>query len=160
MTATSAGASAAQLPAQQSSRTAGLMFLRVIKDGELPPPPIAELLGFRIEALEPTMVTFALDPGEQHYNPIGVVHGGVTATLLDTVMGCALHTLLPPGTAYTTLDINVRFVRPVTTDTGTVLATGTVLHRGRRTATAEARLVAAADGQLLAHGTSSLLVLS
>ncbi|HSS89075.1 MAG TPA: PaaI family thioesterase [Streptosporangiaceae bacterium] len=160
MTATSAGLSVAQLLAQQNSRTAGLVFLQAIKGGELPPPPIAELLGFRIEALQPGVVTFALDPGEQHYNPIGVVHGGVAATLLDTVMGCALHTLLPPGTAYTTLDISVRFVRPVTTDTGTVLATGTVLHRGRRTATAEARLFAAASGQLLAHGTSSLLVLS
>jgi uncharacterized protein (TIGR00369 family) len=148
MTATSAGLSAAQLLAQQSSRTTGLVFLQAIKGGELPSPSIAELLGFRIEALEPGVVTFALDPGEQHYNPIGVVHGGVAATLLDTVMGCALHTLLPPATAYTTLDISIRFVRPVTTDTDTVLATGTVLHRGRRTTT-EARLLAAAGGQLL-----------
>jgi uncharacterized protein (TIGR00369 family) len=160
MTAIPTDLTSAQLLAQQSKRTAGLAFLQAIKDGELPPPPIAELLGFRIEALEPGEVTFALDPREMHYNPIGVVHGRVAATLLDTVMGCALHTLLPQGTGYTTLDVTVRFVRPVTIDTGTVLATGTVLHRGRRAAAAQARLVAAAGGQLRAHGTASRRVLS
>jgi uncharacterized protein (TIGR00369 family) len=105
-------------------------------------------------------VTFSLDPAEKHYNPIGMVHGGVAATLLDTVMGCALHSLLPQGVGYTTLDINVRYVRPITVGTGNVLATGRVLHRGRRTATAEGRIVSAGDGKLLAHGTSTLLVQS
>lgn len=137
----------------------GVEFLEAIRTGQLPPPPIAELLGFEIVEVEPGKVTFALDPAQKHYNPIGTVHGGVTATLLDTVMGCALHSLLPAGAGYTTSDISVRYVRPITLDTGRVLATGTVLHKGRRTATAEARLVDEATGRLLAHSTSTLQVL-
>lgn len=149
-------------PAHRLARLArdydGLAFLRAIRDGELPPAPIAELLGFEIRNLAAGEVTFALQPAEAHYNPIGSVHGGVIATVLDTVMGCALHTLLPQGTGYTTLDISVRYLRPVTVSTGTVLATGTVVHQGRRTATAEARLVDAELGRVLATSTSTLLV--
>ena len=138
----------------------GLAFLAAIRSGELPPPPIASLLGFEIRDLGRGEVTFALDPSLEHYSPLGMVHGGVAATLLDTVMGCALHTVLPQGTGYSTLDISVRYLRPVTVETHTVLATGTVLHKGRRTATAEARLVAADTGKLLATATSTLLVQS
>lgn len=86
------------------------------------------------------------------------MHGGVAATLLDTVMGCAVQTLLRRGVGYTTLDLQVRYVRPVTVETGTVLAAGSVVHLGRRTATAEARLTAADTGKVLATGTSTLLV--
>ncbi|HET7530436.1 MAG TPA: PaaI family thioesterase [Mycobacteriales bacterium] len=136
----------------------GLDFLRAIQSGELPPPPVAELLGFEIVELAKGEVTFAMTPREEHYNAIGSVHGGVVATLLDTVMGCALHTLLPKQSWYTTLDINVRYHRGVTLQTGRVLATGTVTHNGRRTATAEARLVDAATRRLMATSTSSLLV--
>jgi uncharacterized protein (TIGR00369 family) len=152
--------SSARLLAEASTRSDGLAFLEAIRDGELPPPPIAELLGFRIHDLRPGAVTFALDPAEKHYNPLGMVHGGVAATLLDTVMACAVQSQLPAGVGYTTLDLNVRYVRPVTVETGTVLATGKVLHLGRRTATAEAELTAAHSGALLAHSTSTLLVLS
>jgi uncharacterized protein (TIGR00369 family) len=152
--------SVAQRLAQESRQRTGLDVLEAIRAGELPPPPIADLLGFGIHDIQPGEVTFSLDPAEKHYNPIGMVHGGVAATLLDTVMGCALHSLLPQGVGYTTLDINVRYVRPITVGTGTVLATGRVLHRGRRTATAEGRIVSAGDGKLLAHGTSTLLVQS
>jgi uncharacterized protein (TIGR00369 family) len=88
------------------------------------------------------------------------VHGGVVATMLDTAMGCALMTLLPASVGYTTSNIDVRFIRPITVDTGTVYVIGTVLHHGRRTATAEGKVVAARDGKLLALGTSTLLVLS
>jgi len=137
----------------------GIAFLEAIRTGELPPPPIAALLGFEIVEVERGRVTFAMDPAEKHYNPIGMVHGGVTATLLDTVMGCALHTMLPRGVGYSTSDISVRYLRPVTLDTGRVIATGTVLHKGRRTATSEARLVDAATGRLLAPGTSTLQAL-
>lgn len=143
-----------------SSDTAGLAFLEAIRTGELPPAPIATLLGFEIRSIEEGTVTFALTPGEQHYNPIGMVHGGVAATLLDTVMACAVHTLLPAGVGYSTLDISVRYQRAVTVDTGTVVATGTVLHAGRRTATAEGRLVAEATGKLLASSTSTVLVVT
>lgn len=137
----------------------GREFLEAIKDGTLPVPPIADLVGFDIRSIEAGAVTVALTVREQHYNPIGMVHGGVAATLLDTVMGCAVHTLLPRGVGYSTLDISVRYIRPITVETHTVLATGTVVHHGRRTATAEGRIVAADTGQLLATATSTLMVL-
>ena len=145
---------------RKSTETAGMAFLEAIRTGELPPPPIAALLGFEIRSIEQGAVTFALIPDEKHYNPIGMVHGGVTATLLDTVMGCAVHTLLPAGVGYSTLDISVRYQRAVTVDTGTVLATGTVLHAGRRTATAESRLIAEDTAKLLATATSTLLIVA
>ena len=160
MTVTSAAPPTSARLHLASSRMDGVAFLEAIRDGELPPPPIAELLGFEIRSIEPGAVTFALVPGEQHYNPIGMVHGGVAATLLDTVMGCAVHTVLPAGVGYSTLDISVRYLRAITTDTGTVLATGTVQHAGRRTATAEARLIVEATGKLLATSTSTLLIVA
>ena len=137
----------------------GLSFLKAIQSGELPPAPIGDLLGLEVREVDRGRVVFALTPQEKHYNPIGMVHGGVTATLLDTVMGCALHSTLPEGTGYSTVDISVRYLRPVTVQTGVVIATGTLVHRGRRTATAEATLVEASTGRLLATATSSLLVL-
>ena len=136
----------------------GVDFLRAIKDGELPPPPVATLLGFDIVDVGAGEVTFEMTPAEKHYNPIGSVHGGVVATLLDTVMGCALHTLLPRGAWYTTLDVNVRYHRGITLRTGTVSSVGTVVHNGRRTATAEGRVVEKSTGRLLATATSTLLV--
>src|SRR5436305_10841121 len=136
----------------------GLSFLEAIRTGELPPAPIGELLGFTVREVERGRVVFEMEPQEKHYNPIGMVHGGVTATLLDTVMGCALHSTLPQGVGYSTLDISVRYLRPVTTRTGTVVAVGTVVHQGRRTATAEARLLDKSMGQLLATATSTLLL--
>ena len=137
----------------------GLAMLEAIRAGELPPPPIAQLMGFEIRELAPGAVTFAMQPTLQQYNPIGMVHGGVAATLLDTVMGCAVHTLLPKGVGYSTLDVSVRYLRPITVETGIVLATGRVVHHGRRTATADGRIVAADDGRLLATATSTLMVL-
>ena len=150
-------------PAHRLARLApqydGLDFLAAIKRGELPPAPIAELLGFEIRSVAPGDVSFALTPTERLYNPIGMVHGGVHATLLDTVMGCAVQTRLPKGTGYTTLDLSVRYLRPVTTDTDTVVAVGHVVHLGRRTATAEATLKQESSGLLLATATSTLLVM-
>lgn len=160
MTLTATTPPPASLLQEASSRIDGIAFLEAIRTGELPPAPIAALLGFEVRSLASGVVTFALTPGEQHYNPIGMVHGGVAATLLDTVMGCAVHTLLPAGVGYTTLDISVRYQRAVTVDTGTVVATGTVLHSGPRTATAEGRLVAEATGKLLASSTSTLLIVT
>jgi uncharacterized protein (TIGR00369 family) len=160
MTVTSAATPASARLQLASAESGGLAFLEAIRDGELPPAPIADLLGFRIRSVTEGAVTFALTPAEQHYNPIGMVHGGVAATLLDTVMGCAVHTLLAAGVGYTTLDISVRYQRAITVDTGVVVATGTVLHSGRRTATAEGRLVAEATGKLLATSTSTLLIVT
>ena len=135
----------------------GLNALRAIIAGELPPPPIATLLGFDLVEVEPGRAIFAVEPGAQHYNPIGMVHGGLAATLIDSATGCAVHTTLPAGTGYTTTDVQVRFVRPITRDTGRIECIGEVVHRGRTLATAQARVMA--GERLLAHGTASLLIL-
>jgi uncharacterized protein (TIGR00369 family) len=136
----------------------GIEYLRKMARGELPPPPIGKLLGFGIATVEEGHVTFEAEPAEFHYNPIGVVHGGVAATLLDSVMGCAVHSMLPAGAFYTTLEIKVNYVRPITTDTGTVVADGTVVHAGGRVATAEGRMYAKETGKLLAHATTTCFV--
>jgi uncharacterized protein (TIGR00369 family) len=135
----------------------GLSGLRAIAAGELPPPPIALLLGFELVEAEEGRVVFAVEPTDAHYNPIGTVHGGLAATLIDSATGCAVHSTLPAGTAYTTTDLQVRYVRPITRDTGRVLCEGTIVHRGRSLATAEARVTA--GDRLLAHGTAGVLIL-
>jgi uncharacterized protein (TIGR00369 family) len=136
----------------------GIEFMRAIKRGELPVPPIAGLIGFDIREIAPGHVTFTLTPELEHYNPIGTVHGGVAATLLDTVMGCAVQTLLRKGEGYTTLDLSVRYLRSITVQTGPVISTGSVVHRGRRTATAAGDVVAADTGKVLATATSTLML--
>jgi uncharacterized protein (TIGR00369 family) len=136
----------------------GIDALQAVARGEVPAPPIAELMGLTIESIEPGRVVFAMEPAEFLYNPIGSVHGGALATLMDSAMGCAVHTVLPAGTGYTTLDLAVKYVRPVTVDTGRVLGEGTVVHQGGRICTAEGR-VTAPDGRLLAHATTTCLVL-
>jgi uncharacterized protein (TIGR00369 family) len=137
----------------------GLDQMRAIASGEVPAPPIAKLLGFGLVEVDEGRALFAAEPGEQHYNPIGVVHGGLAATLLDSAMGCSVHTTLEPGWSYGTLDLSARFVRPITKDTGRVLCEGVVVHRGGKMATTEARLWAEESGKLLAHGTGSALLL-
>ncbi|HEX8001277.1 MAG TPA: PaaI family thioesterase [Mycobacteriales bacterium] len=145
-------------PTAEAARTeAGLAMLRRVLDGDLPAPPIAQTLGFDLVEVAEGHAVFAGDPQPWHYNPIGSVHGGVVATLLDSAAGCAVHSRLPAGTAYTSLDISVRFLRPVTVETGRLTATGEVLTMGRRTALAEARLTDA-NGRLLAHATSGCLL--
>ncbi|MFI8369739.1 PaaI family thioesterase [Streptomyces sp. NPDC085466] len=143
--------------ARAAASMAGLDFLREMIAGRLPGPPIAALLGFSLEEVEDGRAVFALEPGEEHYNPIGSVHGGVYATLLDSAAGCAVHTTLPLGTAYTSLDLQTRFLRPISMDTGKVRAVGTVISRGRRTALAEAGLYDGED-RLLAHATSTCMI--
>ncbi|MCZ1004392.1 PaaI family thioesterase [Streptomyces mirabilis] len=135
----------------------GLDFLREVQAGRLPAAPIAATLGMTLEEVEHGRVVFALVPGEEHYNPIGSVHGGVYATLLDSAAGCAVQSVLPQGMGYTSLDLNVKFLRPVTVDTGKVRAVGTVLNSGRRTALAQAELFDSGN-RLLAHTTSSCLL--
>jgi uncharacterized protein (TIGR00369 family) len=137
---------------------AGLDYVRAIASGELPPPPIAVLMRMHPVELEPGRAVFEGQPGEEHYNPIGVVHGGYAATLLDSVLGCAVHTTLPAGVGYTTLGLEVKLVRPITREIELVRAEGEVLHRGRRQATAQARLTDPATGKLLAHGTATCLI--
>ncbi|MEU8117061.1 PaaI family thioesterase [Micromonospora sp. NPDC048947] len=144
--------------AVQVGRRSGLDILRAMIAGELAAPPVMHLLDMaRMEADEGRVVV-ELTPQEFHYNPLGSVHGGVLSTLLDTAAACAVHTTLPAGVGYTSLDLNVTFLRPVTVDSGTLRCEGTVLQRGRRTALAEARITDAAD-RLIAHATSTCLLL-
>lgn len=138
-------------------RLSGLEFLRRIAGGSASQPPIGALLGFRLAEIEPGFALFTMTPGPQHYNPIGVVHGGIAGTLLDSCMGCAVQSHLPAGTGYTTLEFKVNLVRAITDTTGPIRAEGRSLHVGRRAATAEGRVVDA-SGTLLAHGTTTCLI--
>ena len=144
--------------AEQGLRLAGMDYVRAIFAGELPAPPISTLIGFRGVEAEPGRAVFEMTPGPEHYNPIGSVHGGIALTLLDSAMGCAVHTTLEAGVGYTTLEVKTNFVRAITADTGVIRCEGTVIHGGSRVATAEGRLTGP-DGKLLAHGTTTCLIL-
>ncbi|GAA1259832.1 hotdog fold thioesterase [Kitasatospora nipponensis] len=145
------------LSASAVGNESGLEFLRRLLTGELPAPPLTATLGFTLEQVEFGRAVFAMEPGEQHYNPIGSVHGGVYASLLDSAAGCAVQSALPAGTGYTSLDLNVKFLRPVTVDTGKIRSVGTLLNKGRRTALAQAELLDSEE-RLLAHATSSCML--
>ena len=147
----------ALLPLDLLKTMSGLDIMRAVAAGSVPPPPIAKLMGFRAAEVNEGRVVFESEPGLQHYNPLGQVHGGYAATLLDSCMGCAVHTTLPAGTGYTTLELKVSYVRAMTKDTGVVRAEGSVLHGGRRAAFAEGRLVDG-QGRLLAHATTTCLI--
>ena len=147
-------------PAELAARareSSGVEFLRAIVAGELPPAPIQSLLGFRLIEADEGRVVFEGEPGEHQYNPIGSVHGGVAATLLDSALGAAVHSTLPQGSAYVTLEVKFNLVRPITAETGPVRAEGRVIHGGKTVATSEAHLWDGA-GKLLAHATSTCLI--
>jgi uncharacterized protein (TIGR00369 family) len=135
----------------------GFEFIQGLSEGRFPRPPIANLMDFQIVEVEPGRAVFAATPGEQHYNPLGSVHRGYTSTLLDSCMGCAVHTRLGPGQGFTSLELKVNFVRRVSADTGPVRAEGKVIHFGGQIATAEGRLTDE-GGRLLAHGTTTCLI--
>jgi uncharacterized protein (TIGR00369 family) len=137
----------------------GMEYMSAVVKGEVPPPPIAVTMRLRPVELEEGRVVFEGEPGEEHYNPIGVVHGGYAATLLDSALGCAVHTTLPAGVGYTSLGLEAKFVRPISRDTGRVLCEANVVYRGRKQATAEAKLSAADSGKLLAHGVATCMIL-
>jgi uncharacterized protein (TIGR00369 family) len=137
----------------------GIELMRAVMNGELPAAPIARLLGMSLVEVGDGRAVFALEPAEWMYNPIGSVHGGVAATILDSCMGCAVHTTLPAGVAYSTSDLQVRYLRGMSADTGRVRAEGTVVHAGRRLATAEGRLIVEATGKLIATATTGCIVL-
>jgi uncharacterized protein (TIGR00369 family) len=145
-------------PSGAAARTmAGADFFGAIADGTLPPPPIASTLGFTLVWLEPGRAVFEFTPSEFHYNPIGSVHGGVCATMCDSACGCAVHSMLPAGTYYTSQDLSVKFLRAITTSTGPLRCEGTVIHLGSRTALAQASLTDG-TGRQYAHATSSCLI--
>lgn len=135
----------------------GLEYLQKIVAGELPRPPIGTLMNFTLAELSHGRAVFAVEPAEYHYNPIGVVHGGLAATLLDSAMGCAVHSVLPAGAGYTTLEIKVNYVRAMTVETGTVRCEAEVIYVGGRTATAEGRVIDG-SGKLYAHGTTTCII--
>jgi uncharacterized protein (TIGR00369 family) len=139
-------------------RLSGLEYMRELIAGRIAAPPISRLLGFRLAQVEEGHAVFECEPGEQHYNPIGVVHGGLAMTLLDSAMGCSVHTRLPAGKGYTTLEVKVNLVRAITIQTGTLRAIGRVIHLGGKTATAEGRLEDA-EGKLYAHGSTTCILL-
>ena len=136
---------------------AGKEFLEAIADGRLPAPPIARTLGFALFSVGTGTAAFEFVPADFHYNPIGSVHGGVLSTLCDSACGCAVQSMLPAGTHYTSLDLSVKFLRPVTAAIGRMVCEGAVTHMGGRSALAEARLTGP-DGKLYAHATSSCMV--
>ena len=144
--------------AAAAQRLGGLEFLRTMIAGELPPPPIAETLGFRLSEVDQGRAVFDAVPAEYQYNPIGVVHGGVAATLLDSAMTCAIQTMLPAGVGCTTLEIKVNYLRPITRDTGPLRCEAKVLHLGGRIGTAEGKLLDH-GGKLYAHGTTTCIIL-
>ena len=136
----------------------GLEAIRAVRDRRVPPPPIARLMNFTIVEVEEGRVVFEGYPGEEHYNPIGVVHGGFALTLFDSALGCAIHTTLPAGVGYTTTDTQVRFIRGITKDTGPVRCEAHVVHAGRSTAVAEAKLRDGA-GRVLGTGTTGCAIM-
>jgi uncharacterized protein (TIGR00369 family) len=143
---------------QQDTMTmSGLQLMQAVVSGEIA-IPVGALLRIRMTEAGEGRVVCTLEPGDDQYNPIGSVHGGVIATLMDSAMSCAVHTTLPPGTGYTTLEVKANFLRPVTTRTGVLMCEGRVVHAGSRVATAECRVVDAA-GKLYAHGTVTCMVL-
>lgn len=135
----------------------GLEALRTMVSGKVSPPPIALLLGFALVQVEEGRAVFEGVPAEYHYNPIGVVHGGFALTLMDSALGCAVHSTLPAGVAYTTTDVQVRFVRAITKDTGLVRCEAKVVHVGRSTGISEGRLTDR-SGKILATGTTACAI--
>ncbi|WP_435870923.1 PaaI family thioesterase [Leifsonia williamsii] len=135
----------------------GLEYLRRMIGGQLPPPPITVLMRMTLEEAEEGRVVFVCDPDESHYNPIGTVHGGLLCTLLDSALGCAVQSTLPQGMGYTSIEINVNYLRPVYTHTGPLRCTATVTKPGKRVAFADG-VVTDASGKPVATATGSLLV--
>jgi len=135
----------------------GLELLREILAGKLPKPPIASTLDYELTEVREGFVVFEVVPAEYHYNPLGVAHGGLAATLLDSAMGCAVHSVLPAEARYTTIELKVNYIRALTTATGRVRAEGRVIHAGGRVGVAEGRIIDA-EGRLYAHGTTTCLI--
>jgi uncharacterized protein (TIGR00369 family) len=138
-------------------RLPGLEALQGVVEGRVPTPPMGRLMGLMLVEVARGRAVFEAEPAEYHYNPSAVVHGGFAATILDSAMGCAVHTLGEAGDTYTTLELKVNFIGALRTTTGKVRATGTVVHAGRTTAVAEGRLEGP-DGRLYAHGTCTCLL--
>lgn len=145
------------VPAQIATAGSGLAFLRGMLAGDLPGPPISEASDFWLAEVDEGRAVFEGNPSARFFNPLGTIHGGWISTLLDSAMGCAVHTTLRPGFGYTTVDMTISFVRAVMPASGTVRCEGKVIHVGGRIATSEGKLFDA-SGKLLAHGTETCLI--
>lgn len=143
-------------PGHMAGKT-GLEQMQAMLIGAMPYPPIAQTMDFALVEIEPGKATFQGTPQLMHYNPLGSVHGGWYATLLDSAVGCAVHTMMPIGRGYTTAELSVNIVRAASHKTGPLRAIGTVIHCGKQLATAEGRIVGP-DGKLYAHATTTCLV--
>ena len=152
-------AKAGVVPQELATATPGLAFLEGLRDGALPAPPFAAVTDVWLVEAESGRVVFEATPSSRFYNPLGTVHGGWISTLLDSAMGCAVHSMLKVGQAYTTVDMTISFVRPVFERTGKLRCEGKIIHAGRRIATAEGRVYDAA-GTLIAHGSETCLVMA
>lgn len=143
--------------AQQALSMSGIEYLQAMIDGVIPPPPIAHALNFNLIEVGEGFAVFTIQPAEYHYNPIGSVHGGVACTVLDSALGCAIHTLLPAGTTYTTLEIKVNFIRALSAKTGLLRCEANAIYVGGRIATSEAKLIDH-KGKLYAHATTTCMI--
>jgi uncharacterized protein (TIGR00369 family) len=152
-----AGTGVGVAPPEQVAGKSGLDLLRAMLRGELPYPPIARTLDFQLLEVDEGRAVFQGTPGAAHLNPMGTIHGGWYATLLDSALGCAVHSMMPAGRGYTTAELSVNLVRAIGAKVSRVRAEGKVVHCGRQLATAEARLYGP-DGTLYAHGTTTCLV--
>lgn len=157
MPGSAAAKSYGTVSADRQKELSGLEFVQGLADGTLPLNTIARTLGYDVTEAESGRVVVTAVPTDAHLNPAGTVHGGLTATLLDSCMGLAIQSTLEKGTAQTTLEFKISLVRPITPETGPIRAEGAVLNRGRRIGTAEGR-VTDGKGRLLAHGTTTCLI--
>lgn len=146
------------LGAEAAKTMSGLEYLEALMDRKLPAPPISATLNFWPIEFAPGRAVFVCDPAEYHYNPIGMVHGGLAATLFDSALGCAIQTQLPAGAGYSTLELHVNYVRPITAKTGRIRCEGEVVHLGHTVATAQARLIDEERGRLYGHATTTCMI--
>ncbi|MBA4852627.1 PaaI family thioesterase [Emticicia sp. BO119] len=144
--------------ARQALKLSGIDYLQAMNEGRIAFPPLLHTLDFKPSHLEKGKVIFSFQPQEFHYNPIGSVHGGVISAILDSAMGCTLHSILEAGTGYTTLELKVNFLKVVTTQIEELHAVGKIIHAGGRTALVEAQLIDN-DNTIYAHGVSTCLIL-
>ena len=147
------------VPREIATAVAGLDFLEGLRKGAHPAPPFAAVTDIWIVEVESGRVVFEASPSSRFYNPLGTVHGGWISTLLDSAMGCAVHSVLKPGQGYTTIDMTINFVRPVFEKTGKLKCQGKIIHAGGRAATAEGRVWDEA-GTLIAHGSETCMIMA
>jgi uncharacterized protein (TIGR00369 family) len=144
--------------AKEALHMKGIDYLKAMFEGRLPVPPILNTMNFKMKSIEEGKAVFGFTAEEYHYNPIGTVHGGVISTLLDSAMGCTVHSILPAGKGYTTLELKVNFLRAITKDSGELFSEGKMIHTGNKTALVEAQITDA-QGKVYAHSVSTCLII-